>query len=212
MRPIRDPAVAPNRQQGLETGEFPPFEGARPSLAGRAQRPTRPLTPRRRPGGRRCENPTLLNAIAADPDNVEPYLVYADWLCTHDHPHGELIQLMVAEEGNLRARAKIRDAIESLWRTHVGRLSLPAWRALELEWRWGFVHTVSSQVLPVGSAEPDAEDWRSRYFAAVWRAPLLDLRRHPCGRFVRRVRSLGGDFEVGFEGEPVCDVRLTPAA
>src|SRR5688572_15486077 len=36
-------------------------------------------------------NAELEAAIAADPDQPEPYLVYADWLQSQDDPRGELI-------------------------------------------------------------------------------------------------------------------------
>jgi uncharacterized protein (TIGR02996 family) len=62
------------------------------------------------------EGVELRSAIAADPDAVENWLVYADWLTDRGDPRGELINLeLVIETGSpsdeviARHRALIRD-------------------------------------------------------------------------------------------------------
>jgi uncharacterized protein (TIGR02996 family) len=66
------------------------------------------------------ERERLLSAIAADPDAIENWLVYADWLTDRGDPRGELIVLELAietstanEEAVERHRALLRD--ETAW-------------------------------------------------------------------------------------------------
>jgi uncharacterized protein (TIGR02996 family) len=87
----------------------------------------------------------LLAAIAADPDAIENWLVYADWLTDRGDPRGELIVLELAietktanEEAVDRHRALLRD--ESAWLSP--RLEAEAHHlGLEL-WR-GFIRSAS---------------------------------------------------------------------
>jgi uncharacterized protein (TIGR02996 family) len=91
------------------------------------------------------ERERLLSAIAADPDAIENWLVYADWLTDRGDPRGELIVLELAietktanEEAIDRHRALLRD--ESAWLSP--RLEAEAHHlGLEL-WR-GFIRTAS---------------------------------------------------------------------
>jgi uncharacterized protein (TIGR02996 family) len=62
------------------------------------------------------ERERLLSAIAADPDAIENWLVYADWLTDRGDPRGELIVLELAIESKVaneeaidRHRALLRD-------------------------------------------------------------------------------------------------------
>src|SRR5258706_9050444 len=43
-----------------------------------------------------ARNPDLERAIVANPDDAEPYLVYADWMQTHGEIRGELTMLQHA--------------------------------------------------------------------------------------------------------------------
>ena len=62
------------------------------------------------PGATGARNAELEAAIAAAPDEVEPYLVYADWLQSRGDPRGELITLQHAMRaaGNTEGFAKFR--------------------------------------------------------------------------------------------------------
>lgn len=86
---------------------------------------------------------SLWAQIAADPDDPEPYLVYADWLSSSADPiasaHGALIalqhRLSSADDPALRAEE-----------TTLRERLLPALAPLRLDeddalqWRWGFIH------------------------------------------------------------------------
>ena len=63
-------------------------------------------------------NRELEAVIAADPEAVGPYLVYADWLTEQGEPWGELIALQVALE-----QAGDRAALE-LSREHLRRVTI----------------------------------------------------------------------------------------
>lgn len=108
------------------------------------------------------DDPRLLTAIAADPDDVGPWLVYADHLQELGDPLGERI-----------ARARAGDRLD-----HLPWLG-PLWDAfvagaVEVDWQLGFVRRATIRTvagrLPI--------DWR----AAV--AALFNLR---VGRFLREL-------------------------
>lgn len=50
----------------------------------------------------------LVDQIAANPDDDDPYLVYADWLIEQGRPHGELIALCCQQRGSKLTPAKVR--------------------------------------------------------------------------------------------------------
>jgi uncharacterized protein (TIGR02996 family) len=84
------------------------------------------------------ERERLLLAIAADPDAIENWLVYADWLSDHGDPRGELIALELAIEAAVandeaieRHRVLVRD--ETAWlsprlEAEAHHLELTLWR------------------------------------------------------------------------------------
>lgn len=79
-------------------------------------------------------------AIRANPDAVEPYLVYADWLQTQADPRGELIALMAEPVRT----PSVEHAIERLLTEHAEQLleGLPLLGTVRLGWRWGFLESV----------------------------------------------------------------------
>ncbi|MFK8112160.1 MAG: WGR domain-containing protein [Rubripirellula sp.] len=56
--------------------------------------------------GPQADAAPFLNAIAENPDNVDSYAVYADWLIEHGDPQGELMILQIALESDELASAK----------------------------------------------------------------------------------------------------------
>jgi uncharacterized protein (TIGR02996 family) len=63
-------------------------------------------------------NPSLEAAILKDPDNVEGYLIYADWLQTQGDPRGELMAVQAAllktpDDAKLKLREKELIALHS---------------------------------------------------------------------------------------------------
>jgi uncharacterized protein (TIGR02996 family) len=85
-------------------------------------------------------NPELEAAIRASPDQVKPYLVYADWLQARGNPRGELIvvqhQRLVADAPELEARER-----ELLARLAVVPAGAEG-RELSVTWRLGFMRAV----------------------------------------------------------------------
>ena len=133
---------------------------------------------------RRAENPRMLAAIQADPDDESAYLVYADWLQEQGDPRGELVAIQHAAR---------RSA--DLWRvaarviTHFDELLLPPGcddpDAVRLRWQLGFIQgarfwpcTVS---LPEVLSHPSSQVLRELSVEArPFCAAALDGRRLPC--------------------------------
>lgn len=86
----------------------------------------------------------LLEAIARDPEDPAPYLVYADWLQGRGSPRGELMTLQNATEDR-PGDHRISDAALAHVRAHaafyLGDLArfLDEPRYLDLGWRCGFI-------------------------------------------------------------------------
>jgi uncharacterized protein (TIGR02996 family) len=135
-----------------------------------------------------ASNPRLEAAIRERPDEIEPYLVYADWLQAQGDPRGELIVLherLTRDPEDLRLKA----ALHSLTRRHealfLGRLAdytLTCEREEEhrgpaFTWHLGFI---SSARFAYGGPSHD--------FAHVDLAEIVGyLGRHPSGRFLREL-------------------------
>ena len=92
------------------------------------------------------ERDRLLAAIAADPDAIENWIVYADWLTERDDPRGELINLELAIEAGAtdeavveRHRALVRDE-EGLLSPRLAEQA----HHLELQWWRGFIRAASA--------------------------------------------------------------------
>jgi uncharacterized protein (TIGR02996 family) len=62
-------------------------------------------------------NLALEHQLLADPDNLETYLVYSDWLQSNNHPQGELIALMV-REAKLGGNKQLEQAIAAYLQEH----------------------------------------------------------------------------------------------
>ncbi len=124
----------------------------------------------------------LIAAIENDPDDVESYRVYADWLEANGQPRGQLIQMEL-----LRARLTdgskiehLRRRIEPYFYQHraVFMNGLSGWTDIRyenhyspLKWRYGFIHDATIG----GSYNDDDENPRGR---------LRQLLRSPSGRFL----------------------------
>lgn len=116
----------------------------------------------------------LIEAIAAAPDDPGGYAVYADWLASRGDPRAALIRAT--------SRPTPTRAIRGLIDAHPFHFIRPAWDALELVWLHGFVCTVHT-TWPVtwGDHPPITNAHLTRL--------LINLRRHPSGRFLRRLRG-----------------------
>lgn len=120
----------------------------------------------------------LIAGIAADPDEVAHYLVYADWLLEQGDPRGELIRVMEGlERWPVNLELELRRA--ELWEQHELRFFRPGWAELDLRWRWGFVESLRVGPASVRNGEP-----------RMWvRDAIMSVFHHPSGRFIRRVHD-----------------------
>ncbi len=131
------------------------------------------------------EGTALEAAIAADPYDPTPYVVYADWLQGRGDPRGELIALSLARDA-LR--------VDDLLRTHAATFLGPlADRRDAFTWRYGFIHAA---VLTSDDARlADA---------------LAQLLGHPSGRFLAEL-TIGRNGAADAGLEDVLDVLAAHA-
>jgi uncharacterized protein (TIGR02996 family) len=124
-----------------------------------------------------AHHPGLIARIAAEPDELEHYLVYADWLLEQGDPRGELIRVTGGLE-HLPVNIDLDARLAELWEQHELRFRRPCWANLDLQWRWGFVESL--RVHPI---------WATNPYAWWLRDAIMNVHRHPSGRFIRRVRA-----------------------
>jgi uncharacterized protein (TIGR02996 family) len=100
-------------------------------------------------------NAALHAAVLAAPDDDAPRLVYADWLTEHGDPRGEFIAVQVArarrDTPELEAREKeLREAHGKTWHA--------PFDGMRIQWRRGFVESVSVHQEDVGKLEAALDD------------------------------------------------------
>jgi uncharacterized protein (TIGR02996 family) len=90
-------------------------------------------------------NPELEARILTNPDDLEVYLVYSDWLSERGDPRGELIAVQrqlgqQPDDATLKAREQaLLDANGATW---LGELVKLGPKDLAVTWRWGFIDAV----------------------------------------------------------------------
>ncbi len=139
----------------------------------------------------------LLAAIAAEPDAIEPRLVYADWLQAEGDPRGELI--IVQHERRARPddeelAARERDLVERA----AAALAFPGLRPQVLgRWELGFLDELAMGSRDLDAVRRGAPGWLDRPALRMVRTLDLSLRNTrgfrqlaggPLGRSVRRLR------------------------
>lgn len=122
--------------------------------------------------------PAIEAAIAAAPERLEGYLVYADWLQQRGQARGELIvvqRALAAAPGDAALRA--REA--ALFAEHGELLLGPLARAqgARIDWRCGFVRALDLRG-SLSAGDP---------------ALLADLLTHAAMQFVHRLAASAGD-------------------
>ena len=125
-----------------------------------------------------ASNPDLELLIEADPDSLEPYLVYADWLQARAEPRGELI--VVQSQG-------LDEVAAALISSHAPRLlgtlgEVP--HLVELTWHLGFVHAARMFVRDVATEGLDDGGL------------LRSFLGHPSARVLRRLVLHRGPNDV----------------
>jgi uncharacterized protein (TIGR02996 family) len=114
------------------------------------QRDTVPIVP-----AREDEEASLLAAIEADRDAIDPYLVYADWLQSRGHPRGELIMLQHQQHLStvqfLAEHPELLGELQPILEVHHLRFKTPDSAAhflgskdfgLEARWHLGFIESI----------------------------------------------------------------------
>jgi uncharacterized protein (TIGR02996 family) len=81
--------------------------------------------------------------IAEDPDSLEPYLVYADWLQERGDPRGELITMQILmESADAKTLITLRDRERALLGKHLDYLRGPLPPTAPTYHRRGFVQQI----------------------------------------------------------------------
>jgi uncharacterized protein (TIGR02996 family) len=119
-----------------------------------------------------ARNRDLEAAIAIDPDQPGPYLVYADWLQEQGDPRGELIALQAAlrTTTDMEEHTQLTERVNALISEHDAYLAGPASKyGLERHYHLGFIRTLTM--------------WRDE-MATLAKALAID---HPALVFLRRI-------------------------
>ena len=119
-------------------------------------------------------------AIDDAPDDASRYAVLGDFLQQQGDPRGELISLQLAS-----ASARRKEREEALIKV----LAVPMTRA---QWRWGFVHALTFELVQYAAWEERRDDWTMSLLQ-----PALE---HPSCRFLRElvVDASPGDDTLRF--------------
>lgn len=126
------------------------------------------------------ERQALEAAIDDAPDDAARYAVLGDYYLQLGDPRGELIALQLAGRGKVREAALLLSPGIGLLPTQRG------------QWRWGFVHTLSFELVRSEAWEEHRDDWTTALLA-----PALE---HPSCRFLRElvVDASPGDDTLRF--------------
>ncbi|WP_426751224.1 WGR domain-containing protein [Myxococcus sp. Y35] len=141
-------------------------------------------------GAEAASNPELEAAILKDPDNVDAYLVYGDWLQSQGDPRGELIALQhAASQATGTEASDLKRKATALIKKHpsllLGELAdAVKSEELSVEWHLGFIR----------SARLGQKDYDSDRDIAEATRELLAL---PSARFIRSL-TIG---MASFDGE-----------
>ena len=134
-------------------------------------------------------NADLEAAIAAAPDDITNYLVYADWLIARGDPRGELITLQhgmraQSDPAQFMTFKKQEEALRTAHlRSWLGDVAGPALHRLKIDWRAGHFESVR-----IDGPDNETETPLDELVEAVLACPLA--------RVVRRLAIRGGAREV----------------
>ena len=153
-----------------------------------------------------ASNAQLEAAIAEDPDDVQRWLVYADWLQEAGDPRGELIALHAAKKG-AKAKAHAAAHADALWGDakfltkpdpFAGATWKGAWKGAKPEPYESLSVALSySKLGCVESADFSGLDEAGHVAGAV--GALIEA---PIGRFVRSLRFMIDESFEGASGQP----------
>ena len=104
--------------------------------------------------GAEQRNPELEGRIEADPDDVEAYAVYADWLQQQGDPLGEYIALHLEPEQTPAGKTAAARLLDQNARTWLGKLQGAPEEEAQLEWRHGLLHSARLSMEFEGDVTP----------------------------------------------------------
>jgi uncharacterized protein (TIGR02996 family) len=150
----------------------------------------------------------LLDAIARDPEDPAPYLVYADWLQARGEPRGELIALQGAGDdhpGDHRITDAALDHLRAHAASYLGALAPfvgepDGEQYLDLRWRHGFIGSAALHAWGRSRRHSTFELLRSLSPAQA----LAELLQLESARFLTRL-SIGPHYDDR-NGQFVSDV------
>ncbi len=116
---------------------------------------------------RDVRHPELESAVLQNPDELEPYLIYADWLQEQSDPLGTLISLGVPDDEE--SQKKFERFFTRNKEHFLGEEARGITARFQLDWRYGVIHAVSA------NQRATSDDWRAL------------LKRRVCG-FVHTLR------------------------
>jgi uncharacterized protein (TIGR02996 family) len=133
----------------------------------------------------------LLAAIAADPDALEPRLIYADWLQARDDPRGELIVVQagrLARPDDVQLEERERELTTELTNALVLRAGpKTVTTALIKRWHLGFVDKIAVDARTIRLLRTTLREWCARPELAVVRELDIDSKYARDLRFIRHL-------------------------
>lgn len=134
----------------------------------------------------------LLAAIVADPDALEPRLIYADWLQARSDPRGELIVVQAARRehpDDVQLEVRERELTEALTAALIAETAAEPLQASTIaRWHLGFVDALAIGPREIRLLRTTHRAWAARpVFAAVRELEI----RSRFARNLRVVRQLG---------------------
>jgi uncharacterized protein (TIGR02996 family) len=174
-----------------KTGKGYQLVGGKPNgkapAKGKAAKPAKQAAP-----AGPARNAELEKAIAANPDDKDPYLVYADWLQGQGEIRGELIVLQAAGKTK-EANALIRKFSDWFLGPFGGKKKPPAFTA---EWQFGyiksahvgwanFVYDMDDDGEGEGDEDGPGEDQDA--WAEHCKTQLIAFLQHPSAKFIQEL-------------------------
>src|SRR5688572_21340464 len=131
----------------------------------------------------------LLAAIAADPDAIEPRLIYADWLQARNEPRGELITVQAKRLENpedVELEARERELTKALTKELMDQTAAePLPPQLIVRWHLGFVDSIKLSVRSIRQLRTTHRAWFAQPAFAAVREIDIDSKFARNLRFVR---------------------------
>ena len=160
----------------------------------------------------------LLAAIAAEPDAIEPRLIYGDWLQARNDPRGELIAVqagLLARPDDVQLLERQRELTKELTDGLILQTGAePLSTELIVRWHLGFVDALQLNVRTIHKLRTTHREWfRQPAFAAVREVQI----HSKYARTLRAIRHLGLSnsvrrLEFGERGERLEEPTISAIA